>query len=150
MTTATRAVLGDYMSTECFRYLRMGAEDTAGRALIVSSGKTRGHSLSDLLKGIDPSDDAGITAALGKVLGLEGTRLCLVKGINKTAVGYDVHIEESACTAGVVSDEPICAYTLGVFIGALEVITGKRMFGQELECTAAQGKECYYKLEALN
>ena len=150
MTTAVRPILGDFMSTECFRYLRLGAEDTAGRALIVASGKNRGHSLKDMLKGVNPSDDAAITAALSNVLGESGTRLCLVNQINKNPTGYDVHITESACAAGVKADEPICAYTLGVFIGAMEVISGKRMYGQELECTAADGKECHYKLEELN
>jgi predicted hydrocarbon binding protein len=147
--TATRPILGDYMSTECFRYLRLGAEETAGRALIVASGKNRGHSLASLLKGVDPNDAAAITTTLAEILGLEGTRLCLVNQITKTDIGYDVHITESACAAGVTADAPICAYTLGVFIGAMEVITGKRVYGQELECEAFQGNECHYKLEVL-
>ncbi len=149
MTTTVRPVLGDFMSTTCFRYLRLGAEDTAGRALIVAAGKSRGHSLADVLKGLKPDEDVAITAKLSEVLGAEGTRLCLVNEIKQTDVGYEVHITESACASGVVADAPICAFTLGVFIGAMEVVTGQRIYGKEVECVAFGGNECFYNLEIL-
>lgn len=149
MSAIERPTLGAYMSVECFRYLRLGAEDTAGRAIVVSAGKGRGHSLEDALKGVSPDDEAQITSTLSKILGLEGTRLCLVESVKKTDSGYDVTISESACATGMTSDEPICAYTLGVFIGAMEMITHKRIYGQEVECVAAKGQNCVYKLDIL-
>jgi len=127
----------------------MGAEDIAGRALIVAAGKSRGHSLADVLKGLKPDEDAVITAKLSGVLGADGTRLCLVNQIKQTELGYEVHITESACASGVVADAPICAFTLGVFIGAMEVVTGKRIYGQEVSCVGFGNDECFYNLEIL-
>lgn len=149
MSEVIRPTLGAYMSVECFRYLRLGAEDTAGRAIVVSAGKGRGHSLEDYLKGINPDDVTQIQATLGKLLGVDGTRLCVVEKVDKTDHGYVVTISESACATGMTADEPICAYTLGVFIGAMEVITGKRIYGQETECVASKGNNCVYQLDIL-
>jgi len=137
------------MSIECFRYLRFGAEDTAGRALIISAGKQRGHSLKDYLKGISPDSEAEIAQVLGKILGVDGTRLCLVSSVKQTEIGYEVRVSESACCSGLTSEVPVCAYSLGVFIGALEVITGKRIAGTETECTATGLEQCLYVMELL-
>ncbi len=149
MSEVMRSELGSYMSIQCFRFLRFGAEETAGRGLIVAAGKERGHSLNDLLKGVKADDDAAITAALSKILGIDGTRLCLVQSVKNTPQGYEVKITESACSFGIKADEPNCAYTLGVFIGAMEVISGRRLTGQETECAATGGEFCTYILEFL-
>lgn len=149
MPVVLRPTLGPYMSVECFRFLRFGAEETAGRALIVSAGKQRGHSLEAELKGIDPSDEASLTTALAKIFGLDGTRLCIVNQVKKTDTGYEIHVAESACAWGLQSDEPVCAYTLGVAIGVIETITGKRFSGFEKVCSATGNPECVYVLEAL-
>jgi len=145
-----RPILGGFMSAECFRYLRMDAEETAGRALIVTAGKQRGRSLADFLKGIKPDDTAKIAETLGKILGVEGTRLCLVKEVIKTDDGYTFKIDESACSYGLKADVPTCAYTLGVFAGAVEIITGKRAHGVEHECQAIGSKFCVYQVELLS
>ena len=149
MAEVLRPTLGSYMSIECFRFLRFGAEDTAGRALIVSSGKQRGHSLSDILGGLSANDTAAITQRLSDVLGVDGTRLCLVHDVSKTDDGFTVRISESACASGLKADEPVCAYSLGVFIGALEVITGTRIHGRETECTATGYDQCLYTMTIL-
>lgn len=149
MTNSIRKELGDFMSTECFRYLRMGAEDTAGRALIVAAGRQRGHSLKDSLQSV--SDDIPtLVQTLDQILGKNGTRLCLVDNISPTSNGYRVEISESACSTGVVTDTPNCAFTLGVFIGALEVAVKKRLIGHESECVACGAAHCVYNLEFLN
>lgn len=148
MSAAIRKELGPYMSAECFRYLRLGAEDTAGRALIVSAGKLRGLSLEDMLKSV-PRDDASITAAMNKVLGKEGTRLCIVDAISKTANGYQVRVSESACSSGLQTASPNCAFTLGVFIGAMEVISKQRFIAHETECVATGHDQCVYELEVI-
>lgn len=149
MTEVIRPTLGAYMSIECFRYLRFGAEDTAGRALIVSAGKQRGHSLKDVLKGVNSEDVSQLKATLAKLLGVDGTRLCMVDDVTKTATGYEVRVSESACCYGVKSDENVCAYTLGVFSGVMEVVSGKRIAGQETECAATGHEQCVYKLDIL-
>lgn len=148
MAEVVRKELGPYMSAECFRFLRLGAEDTAGRALIVNAGKQRGHSLEDILAGVG-NDEATLTTTLNRVLGKEGTRLCIVDEVKKVDNGYRVTIRESACSAGMQTSEPNCAFTLGVFIGALEVVTKKRLLGHEIECIATGHDHCLYELEAL-
>jgi predicted hydrocarbon binding protein len=147
MTEVVRAKLGSYMSIECFRYLRFGAEDTAGRALIISAGKQRGHSLKDFLKDVSTEDVDKVQKTLTALLGLDGTRLCLVEKISRTTNGFEVLIAESACCSGSTAEEPVCAYTLGVFIGAFEVISGKRMMGTEPECNATGHTHCLYRIE---
>jgi predicted hydrocarbon binding protein len=147
MPEVVRAVLGQYMSAECFRYLRQYAEETAGRGLIVQAGKQRGYSLADNLKGLNPDDTASITATLNKLLGIDGTRLCLVEEVSKTENGYRVRISESACSTGLKTSEPNCAYTMGVFVGAIEVITKQRFSPTETECVACGADHCIYELE---
>ncbi len=149
MAEVTRPELGSYMSAECFRYLRMYAEETAGRGLIVMAGKQRGLSLEDNLKGIDPSDDAAITKVLGDILGKNGTRLCIVDKVSQMANGYTVQVRESACSTGMKTAEPNCAFTMGVFLGAMEVIGKKRLSAVETECVATGHAHCVYKLEQI-
>lgn len=70
--------------------------------------------------------------------------------VKKTANGYDVWVDESACCSGLSTNEPVCAYSLGVFIGAFEIITGKRLNGREEECKASGQKLCLYRLEVVS
>lgn len=149
MASTIRPQLGDYMSIECFRFLRAGAEDTAGRALIVAAGRQRGLSLADVLAGINAEDEAGITQALNKALGIEGTRLCIVEAITKTEIGYQVRISESACSSGLHTTDPNCAFTMGVFIGAMEAVVKHRFNARETECVAIGNNHCVYDLEML-
>jgi predicted hydrocarbon binding protein len=148
MAEVIRKELGDYMSTQCFHYLRMGAEDTAGRALIVAAGRQRGHSLKDALQNTDGSD-AAITKALDSLLGKEGTRLCLVEKVAKNSKGYTVEVRESACSSGLSTSEPNCAFTMGVFLGALELIAKERMTVRETSCVACGAASCVYELESI-
>lgn len=149
MAEIARPELGQYMSAECFRFLRQYAEETAGRGLIVQAGKERGFSLADHLKGLAPNDTDGIRNVLGSILGKDGTRLCKVEEIKITNKGYKVIISESACSTGIKRDRPNCAYTMGVFVGALEYISKARFSPSESECVACGGANCVYELEAL-
>jgi predicted hydrocarbon binding protein len=148
MAQTIRKELGDYMSTECFRYLRMGAEDTAGRALIVAAGRQRGLSLADVLQSLG-NDTAQVAAKLNLVLGKEGTRLCIVREVKPTEYGYEVRIEESACSMGMKTEEPNCAFTMGVFIGALEIVSKRRLTAKETNCVAIGDEQCVYVLEYI-
>ncbi len=151
MANELRETLGEFMSITCFQYLREGAEDTAGRALIVSAGRKRGYDLIESL-GLSSSTQEPdmIKEKLNTTLGVDGTKLCIVNSIaTKDNGGYEVRIKESACTAGVTTSEPHCAFTMGVFIGAISAITGQRMLGHETECTAMGRAECVYQIDPI-
>ena len=149
MTEVLRPVLGGFMSAECFRYLRQYGEETAGRGFIVHAGKARGQSLEDALKGLSANDTDKVVTVLNKVLGAEGTHLCVVDAFEPTKNGYQFTISESACSTGVKSDEPNCAFTMGVFLGVTEVITKQRYNIHETACVATGQAHCVYELEAM-
>lgn len=152
MADANRPTLGAFMSVTCFHYLRQGAEDTAGRALIVAAGRLRGHDIVASLGLMGKVEDAAVMhEQLAQVLGANGTRLCLVqKVVDQGGGNYEVHITEGACTAGVTqASEPHCAFTMGVFIGAISAFTGKRMNGHETQCCGMGNQECIYQITAL-
>jgi predicted hydrocarbon binding protein len=151
MSTNDRPTLGGFMSLTCFQYLRVGTEDVADRAPIVASGRKRGYDLAGSVGAVGSTQDpAEIQHILAEALGAAGTKLCLVNNIALLADGrYEVRITEGACTAGQHTSEPICAFTLGVFIGALSGFTGIPMKGRELECSACGANECVYLIEAI-
>lgn len=151
MADISRPTLGSFMNMVCFQYLRVGTEEVAGRAPIVASGRKRGYDLVESLgllgKSMEPEV---IRKQLADALGADGTRLCLVQQISrKDNGGFEVRIEESACTAGQHTSEPLCAFTLGVFIGAIHGITGVRMVGTETSCTACGGAQCVYQIDPV-
>lgn len=151
MSNNDRPTLGGFMSLTCFQYLRLGTEEVTDRAPIVASGRKRGY---DLVEGLgllgSSSDPALIRAKLASELGEQGTKLCLVQNVVALDTGgYEVHITEGACTAGQTSSEPLCAFTLGVFIGAFHAITGTPMRGRETACCACGASECVYRIEPV-
>jgi predicted hydrocarbon binding protein len=151
MVVPNRETLGDFMSAICFQYLRIDTEEVAGRAPIVSAGRRRGQELIESLGLVGASiDPEQIKHHLDTALGVKGTRLCLVRNILvKENGGYEVHLDEGACTAGQTATEPLCAFTLGVFVGAIAAITGKRMSGRELECQACGAPLCIYSIDPI-
>ncbi|NTW03105.1 MAG: hypothetical protein HGA19_17800 [Oscillochloris sp.] len=148
MATNNRETLGPFMNAVCFQYLRINTEDVAGRVPIIAAGRKRGYDIVESLGLLGATSDADtIKSHLGSVLGIEGTRLCILNTISSLPNGsYEVRLTESACTAGQTSDEPMCAFTLGVFIGAIHAITGVRMSGHETECQACGAPECVYQI----
>jgi hypothetical protein len=57
-------------------------------------------------------DEKKVTEVLDRILGIDGTRLCLLQSAKRTETGYNFIIDESACCIGIQSAEPVCAYTL--------------------------------------
>jgi predicted hydrocarbon binding protein len=149
MAGSERPTLGDFMSTECFRYLRIFGEEAAGRSFIVYAGKQRGISLQDALKGLSADNAPEIVEKLNLLVGEKGTRLCVVDQFEATDGGYRFTISESACSFGMRTDEPNCAYTMGVFLGITETITGRRFTVNESECEATGHAHCIYNLQQL-
>ncbi|NTW01591.1 MAG: hypothetical protein HGA19_09805, partial [Oscillochloris sp.] len=97
MSTNHRENLGPFMNAICFQYLRNNTEDVAGRAPIVAAGRKRGYDIIESLDLIGKVTDAAVISKhLEKVLGIEGTRLCIVQSItSKPEGGYEVRIIES-------------------------------------------------------
>ena len=151
VTTSKRPILGDFMSVTCFHFLRVGAEDIAGRVPIVAAGRERGSNVAFELGLVGATKDPTlICEKLQAALGADGTRLCIVEAIStKPNGGYEVQISEGACTAGVTDSEPHCAYTMGVFVGALSTITGQRLRGTESICSAMGSPRCIYQLDPV-
>jgi V4R domain len=144
----TRPTVGPMVDAVCFQYLRFHAEELMGRVPIIAAGRRRGHDVvgEKGLVGI-VADGPKLREVLDGVLGLDGTRLCLVRSVEPLAGGrFEVRITEGACTVGRESDEPVCAYTLGVFMGALQAVTGTPMHGEETRCQATGAEECVYLL----
>jgi predicted hydrocarbon binding protein len=151
MTATLRPELGDFMSLICFQYLRQVAEETAGRALIITAGRQRGKDLAEQLGLLGTTQDAAmLREKLDQALGGDGTRLCLVQRVTpKADGGYEIRVAEGACAAGVTSSEPFCAFTMGVFIGAISAMTGRRMLGKESQCCATGASTCVYQIDPV-
>jgi len=151
LSETNRPTLGSSMSLICFQYLRTFTEEVAGRAPIVAAGRQRGYNLVEGLGLLGATTDGAVMQErLNRALGAEGTSLCLVNAIQaKPNGGYEVHISEGACTAGQHSGEPVCAFTLGVFIGAIHGMTGTRMKGVETTCSACGADECVYQIDPI-
>jgi predicted hydrocarbon binding protein len=151
MVNNQRSTLGDFMNVTCFQYLRLVSEEITGRAPIVAAGRKRGYDVIEelgLLGSAHDGDD--VRAKLDSVLGAQGTRLCIVQSvIAKPNSGYEVRIVEGACTANQTAPEPVCAYTLGVFVGAIHALTGRRMNGAETECSACGAPACVYQIDPI-
>lgn len=146
-----RQELGEFMHMVCFQYLRTYTEEVAGRAPIVAAGRKRGY---DVIEGLGmlgaTSDPEQIRTQLNKSLGAEGTRLCIIQSITtKPNGGFELRLTDGACTGGVTSDEPVCAFTLGVFVGAMHGLTGMRMTGRETECQASGSPMCVYQIDPV-
>jgi hypothetical protein len=149
--SVSRPTLGSMVDAVCFQYLRFHAEEVVGRVPIIAAGRRRGYDLM-VEQGLvaAPADGAGLRDTLAKVLGLEGTRLCLVRSVEPRAGGgFEVRLAESACTTGRRADEPVCAYTLGVFMGALQAFVGTPMRGEETQCEAMGAEECVYLIRPV-
>lgn len=151
MSAPNRDTLGPFIHAICFQYLRLTTEEVAGRAPLIAAGRKRGFDVVESLDLLNHSQDpAVILKKLQPVFGAEGTRLCLIDSIGvQPNGGYEVRIRESACTMGMRSDEPMCAFTLGVFIGALSAISGQRMIGREVACQACGVPQCIYMIDPV-
>jgi predicted hydrocarbon binding protein len=146
-----RPTLGSYISLSCFRYMQAAAEEVCGNMLPITAGRERGRSLyfEYLGGGLDLKTSLRLKTAIGELLGANGMRLCLLQDVKRTVNGYLFYVQEAADCAGIEHDEPFCTYTLGVFVGLVEGMTGRRAEGIELECAAMGSHECIYRIEFM-
>ena len=133
-----RPVLGNFSSIVCFKAVVLGVEDTLGeqaaRVVLCAAGRKRGKDLVESL-GLGGNDVAPCDAAemLKAALGVDGTRLCTIEGIEEIGPVIRVRVSDTVCMAG----EPIgttrtCSFTLGAVHGALEALTGRKLRGKHI------------------
>jgi len=138
VTNQLRPELGDFSSIVCFRAVVTGIEEALGEkaALIslIAAGRVRGKQVAKEMH-IDPGQPVEqIALAMQKALGSEGTRLCLVDKIEMAGDAYRVFCRETICSAGEPQGSArTLSYTLGALQGVLEVATGKRLRGTQVE-----------------
>ncbi len=148
MAVNTRPTLGPFVAAECLQQMRLHVEDLAGRGPVLGAGRMRGAGLIEGLgqTGSKPSDDVA-KKLLADALGIDGTRLCVVTEFTSNdAHEYTVKLVEGACSFEQQTDSAMCAYTLGVFIGAIGTLIGHTMTGKETECQATGDDTCTYKI----
>ncbi|WP_088312672.1 4-vinyl reductase [Kineosporia sp. R_H_3] len=146
MAVNERLTLGPMVSAVCLQQLRLYTEDIAGRGPILGAGRLRGQAvIQDRGLANSPLADDKLHALFLEVFGIEGTRLCTVTRVESDGSGgYTVQLVEGACTYLAQTDEPMCVFTLGVFVGALQAINGRTMQGVETECQAMGHPTCTY------
>lgn len=149
MAVNTRPTLGPLVAAECLQQMRLHFEDLAGRGPVLGAGRMRGAGLVESLgeAGSRPGDDVA-KKLLGDALGVDGTRLCVVTELTSNDDDeYVVRLVEGACSFEQETDGAMCAYTLGVFIGAIGALIGHTMTGKETECQAAGDETCTYRIK---
>jgi hypothetical protein len=138
VTNQLRPELGDFSSIVCFRAVVTGIEEALGEkaALIslIAAGRVRGKQVAQEMH-IEPGQPVEqIALAMQKALGSEGTRLCLVEKIEMAGDAYRVFCRETICSAGEPQGSArTLSYTLGALQGVMEVATGKRLRGKQIE-----------------
>lgn len=149
MAVNDRPTLGPMVAALCLQQLRLYTEDLAGRGPILGAGRLRGQAVIDE-RGLRNTvqDDASLTRLFLDVFGIDGTRLCIVDSVvSDDEGGYQVTVVEGACTYMATTDEPMCVYTLGVFVGAVQAITGRPYQGLETTCQAMGDPACTYEIK---
>jgi hypothetical protein len=108
------------VAVTCLQQLRIHTEELTRRGPVVGAGPLRGRGIiADL--GLEGSslDDDQIHRVFLDTFGIDGTRLRIVMKVASDGDGgYEVESVEGACTHLQQTAEPMCAYPLGVFIGA--------------------------------
>lgn len=134
--SALRQELGDFSSIVCFRALVGGVQDTLGKTAAMvalkGAGRKRGHGLVGSLgltgQGEDLEKAVGMMA---QALGPDGTKLCIIEGVEDTGERIKVTLRETICMAGEPEGtDARCSFTFGAVQGALEALTGTKYRGK--------------------
>jgi hypothetical protein len=133
-----RPELGDFGSIVCFKAVVTGIEEALGEkaALIslIAAGRVRGKQLASALNIQAGMPLEQITSAMQSALGQTGTRLCVIDKIVMVDDAYQVFCRETICSSGEPQGSPrSLSYTMGALQGVLEVATGKRLRGAQVE-----------------
>ena len=130
-----REELGEFSSVVCVKAIITGMEDILGdqatAIALTNAGRIRGRGVA---QGLETAGDEALGALarrLSEALGANGTRLCIVDGIEREGDEIVARTRETICSAGEPpGSERRCTYTLGVVWGALEHLLGTRLRGR--------------------
>ncbi|HEY9636321.1 MAG TPA: hypothetical protein V6D14_23145 [Coleofasciculaceae cyanobacterium] len=153
-----RQELGDFSSVVCLKSIVVGVEEALGEKAaaisLISAGRQRGKKLAeslDLVNKIDELPLEDVAQKLSKVLGKDGTRLCIIDKIEYEGGIYKVYTRETVCSAGEAEGSPRqCTFTLGAIQGFLEAYTGKRLRGQHTKSVLRGDTHDVLEYSALN
>jgi rhodanese-related sulfurtransferase len=149
-----RPELGGFNSIVCFKAVVTGTEEALGEKAaaiaLIAAGRNRGKQVAEALGITGKGIAAEIVPLLQKVLGKEGTRLCIVDSITQKEETIVVHCRETICSAG----EPQgslrkLTFTLGAVQGVLEQVTGKRLRGKQTESVLRGGSHDVIEFETI-
>lgn len=135
-----REELGDFGSIIFLKSIISGMEDAIGKKTsaiaMISAGRQQGKTAVQELglvnKGSLLSLDE-IRDMANKILGKEGTRLCIIDKLEQDGEAYRVYAKETFCSSGEPEGSSReCTYTLGAIQGFLEALLGKRLKGQQV------------------
>jgi hypothetical protein len=134
-----RSELGDFSS---FKAVVTGIEEALGEKAatiaLMAAGRVRGKQLAAELN-IQPGlPFEQLTSLVQNALGPDGTRLCMVDKVeaidSDTEQVYRVYCRETICSSGEPQGSPRqLSYTQGALQGVLEIATGKRLRGTQIE-----------------
>lgn len=128
-----RPELGDFSSIVCFKAAIAGIEDALGEKAaaiaLMAAGRKRGKALATHYGLRERScSTEELCALLNRVLGAEGTRLCIVDRIECEGEGLTVHCRETVCSAGESEGSGrMLSYTAGALQGVMELYEGRRL-----------------------
>ena len=139
MIQIKRDKLGQFNSIDAFRAVVEGMSDALGEkatgVALVAAGRMRGKKLADELglKGATQSlEDA--TQKITKVLGADGSRLCIIDKIEFEGDLVKVYTSETLCAVGGnEGTAPKCTFTLGIVWGIMSELLQKKLKGTHTE-----------------
>lgn len=136
-----REDLGDFSSIVCMKAIVTGVEKALGEKTaaiaLIAAGRQRGKELAKLMDLTDNFTDNNLeklTEIARSALGKNGTRLCIIEGINLENETYKVYAQETICSSGEKQGSSRkCTYTLGAIQGFIEAALGKKLRGRQVE-----------------
>lgn len=142
-----RPELGDFSSIIFLKAILIGIEEALGdktaAIAMISAGRNQGKNLAKDLNLVGNETKLSLEQIQDKInliLGIKGTRLCLIDKIEQEGDIYKVYAKETFCSAGEAEGSSrTCTYTLGVIQGFLEAFLNKRLHGKQIESVLRGG-----------
>ena len=150
-----RDKLGQFNSIDAFRAVVEGMSEALGDkatgVALVAAGRMRGRKLADELglKGATQNLEEA-TQQITKVLGAEGSRLCIIDKIEILDDVIKVYTSETLCAVGGNGDTPPrCTFTLGIVWGILTELMQKKLKGSHVESVLHGGAYDVFEFTAI-
>ncbi|GAB4183527.1 MAG: hypothetical protein Fur006_20500 [Coleofasciculaceae cyanobacterium] len=150
-----RDKLGQFNSIDAFRAVVEGMSEALGEkatgVALVAAGRMRGRKLADELglKGATQNLEEA-TQQITKVLGAEGSRLCIIDKIEIKDDVIKVYTSETLCAVGGNENTPPrCTFTLGIVWGILTELMQKKLKGTHVESVLHGGAYDVFEFTAI-